>query len=214
MPLQSAQQTAAHLLDIGAVQFRPEQPFQWASGMLAPIYCDSRLTLSFPEIRHSITDSFLQLIKEYFGEAQGIAGVATAGIPQAALLAERLSLPLCYVRASPKGHGLTNLIEGKIDPQQKVVVIEDVLSTGQSSIKAVQALREAGLEVLGIVAIFTYGFDLMEQNFQEANIPYYTLTDYTTLLSVYAKKFDLSESIMATLHEWRKNPQQWQSTVS
>ncbi len=204
-----AEKVAAELLKIEAVQVRPEQPFRWSSGWYSPIYCDGRLTLSYPEVRKFIKTELIELVKKEFSDAEAVAGVATAGIPQGAMIADELDLPFLYVRSKAKGHGKENQVEGKVIPGQKVVVIEDVLSTGASSIKAVEALRDQGLEVLGIAAMFTYGFDVMEENLAEANVTLKTLSNYTTLVVEFSRHHDLSEKIMASLHEWRRDPSKW-----
>lgn len=205
-----AEQVAAMLLEVEAVQVRPDQPFRWSSGWYSPIYCDGRLTLSFPKVRKFIKSEFIELIKKEYPNAEAVAGVATAGIPQGAMIADGLELPFLYVRSKAKGHGKENLVEGKLTKGQKVVVIEDVLSTGGSSIKAVEALREAGVEVLGIVSMFTYGFDVMEQNMANAKLKFNTLSNYTTLIVEFSRRHDLNEKMMASLHEWRRDPAKWQ----
>jgi orotate phosphoribosyltransferase len=202
--------TSRKLLEINAVQFNFQKPFRWSSGWNSPIYTDCRLSLSFPEVRSFIKEGFAQLIQSQFPEAQIIAGVATAGIPQAALVADYLGLPMIYVRSKPKEHGKENLIEGKAEIGQKVVIVEDIISTGGSSIQVAQNLQAAGLEVLGVIAILTYGFEIAEQKFAEAGVKLYTLSDYTQLLVELFKKEDVSEKTMASLHEWRKSPQTWQ----
>lgn len=204
-----ARQIAQHLLDIQAVQLRWEQPFTWSSGWKSPIYCDSRLSISYPQIRTLIKSSFKQIVQENYPETEGIAGVATAGVPQSALLADALDIPLVYVRSKPKGHGMENLIEGQVTPKQKVVVVEDIISTGGSSLKAIEALRKADMEVLALIAIFTYDFEVMKKAFQEAQVPYHTLSTYDTLLEVYAESNPLEESTKASLKDWRKNPESW-----
>lgn len=204
-----AENVAAKLLEIEAVQVRPDKPFRWSSGWYSPIYCDGRLTLSYPEVRKFIKTELIELVKAEFPEAEAVAGVATAGIPQGALVADELDLPFLYVRSKAKGHGKENQVEGKVIKGQKVVVIEDVLSTGGSSIKAVEALRDQGLEVLGIAAMFTYGFDVMEKNLSEANVILKTLSNYTTLVVEFSRHHDLNEKIMASLHEWRRDPAKW-----
>lgn len=175
-------QTAGYLLEIRAVKLSPNDLFTWASGIKSPIYCDNRVTLSFPAIRSFIKENFVNAITEKFEMPGLIAGVATGGIPQGALVAEKLDLPFAYVRTSKKDHGLTNLIEGRIEAGQKVVVVEDLVSTGSSSLEAVQALREAGCIVAGMVAIFTYNLPISIRRFNEANCPLITLTDYETLI--------------------------------
>jgi orotate phosphoribosyltransferase len=204
-----SENTAKKLLEVGAVQFNFQKPFQWASGWFSPIYCDCRLTLSFPKVRSFLKENFAILTKEHFANVEIIAGVATAGIPQASLIADYLEKPMLYVRSSPKAHGKGNLIEGKIEKNQKVVVIEDIISTGGSSLQAVRALQDAGAEVLGVLAIMNYGFENAQMQFQEANIPLVTLTDYTQLLVEISKIQDIDEQTMASLHAWRRNPQEW-----
>ncbi|NJL14864.1 MAG: orotate phosphoribosyltransferase [Microscillaceae bacterium] len=210
IPLALAGEVARALLDVQAVQFSPEQAFRWSSGWQSPIYCDSRLTISYPAIRRQITKGFGHLIRAYFPQAEVVVGVATAGIPQAALLAQEFELPMLYVRAKPKDHGRENQIEGRIVPGQLAVIVEDIISTGQSALQAAEVLREAGVHVLGVVAILTYGFDFARQQFEAQGLPFYTLTDYTRLLVEVFKREDVSEKTMASLHEWRKNPQEWQ----
>jgi orotate phosphoribosyltransferase len=175
-------QAAGYLLEIRAVKLSPNDLFTWASGIKSPIYCDNRITLSFPAIRSFIRENFVNAITGTFEMPGLIAGVATGGIPQGALVAEKLNLPFAYVRTSKKDHGLTNLIEGRIEAGQKVVVVEDLVSTGSSSLEAVQALREAGCIVTGMVAIFTYNLPISIRRFNEANCPLITLTDYETLI--------------------------------
>ena len=204
-----AEEIAISLLEVSAVQFNFNKPFTWSSGWQSPIYCDCRLTLSYPKVRKFITEGFLEIIKKEYPDITMIAGVATAGIPQACFLAENLDLPLCYVRSKAKGHGKENLIEGKLNTGDKVLVIEDIISTGGSSLQAVDALRESGAEVLGVLAILTYGFEESQRQFEEKKVALHTLSDYTSLLVEYSKKQDISEDIMASLHEWRRNPSNW-----
>lgn len=204
-----SEKTANLLLDINAVLLRPQKPFQWASGWLSPIYCDGRLTLSYPETRTYIKNCFIEAIKKHFPNTEAIVGVATAGIPQGSMIADALNLPFLYVRSKPKGHGRENLIEGVIKEGQKVIVIEDVISTGKSSLEAVEALKKAGLEVVSVLGIFTYQFDLMKENFEKAKIPLHTLSNYNQLLVQFSKKNEISEKIMASLQEWRISPSTW-----
>lgn len=204
-----ALKVAEFLLQIKAVKLNPSNPFTWASGIKSPIYCDNRVTLSFPAIRTFIRQAFADAIVENFGKPDVIAGVATGGIAQGALVAEELGLPFIYVRSSAKGHGMENLIEGHFEPGQRVVVVEDLISTGGSSLKAVHELREAGLEVKGLVAIFTYGFDLAHENFNEAQCPYVTLSNYDTLLNKAVANNLISEEELKSLKSWRENPSQW-----
>jgi len=198
---------AKHLLEIEAVTLRPNEPFTWASGIKSPIYCDNRLTLSYPKLRKIIYKGLVQLISEHFSDAELIAGTATAGIPHAALVAEELGLPMCYVRSTPKKHGKGNQIEGKVREGQKAVVIEDLISTGASSLKAVEALRNAGCQVLGVAAIFTYGLPQGKQNFANAGIPAIALSDYDTLIQVALDVQMISKEDLDRLSLWRKNPE-------
>jgi orotate phosphoribosyltransferase len=201
-----AEHIATSLLDIEAVTLRPHNPFTWTSGIQSPIYCDNRLTMSHPEIRGAIADGFTALISEKFPEVEVIAGTATAGIPHAAWVSERLNLPMIYVRDKAKGHGKENQIEGMLKPGQKVVVIEDLISTGGSSIKAAEAIRASGGESLGVTAIFSYQLERAVQAFAQANLPLYTLTNYTILLDVAVKKGYIQEQDLEQLQAWRKNP--------
>ena len=204
-----AEKVAFSLLDIEAVKLRPDQPFQWASGWHSPIYCDNRFTLSYPEVRSLIKDSLAKLIESEFPNVESIAGVATAGIPQAALIADALELPMIYVRPKPKDHGMGNLIEGKITKGQKVVVVEDLISTGGSSLKAVEALKDAGFEVLGMVAIFTYGFEIASDNFDKAGVKLFSLSNYDTLVNVGLACNLIQTEHISSLQNWRTNPAEW-----
>jgi orotate phosphoribosyltransferase len=204
-----ALKVAEFLLQIKAVKLNPKDPFTWASGIKSPIYCDNRVTLSYPQIRTFIRQAFAEAILESFGKPDVIAGVATGGIAQGALVAEELGLPFIYVRSSAKGHGMGNLIEGYFEKGQRVVVIEDLISTGGSSLKAVEALRGAGLEVKGLLAIFSYGFDVATQNFNEAHCPYITLSNYDILLQKALSDNVLSEADLSSLQAWRTNPKEW-----
>lgn len=205
-----ATQVANLLLEIEAIRLSPKQPFTWASGWKSPIYCDNRLSLSFPKVRTYIKEQLAEVIRQHFPEAEAIAGVATAGIPQGALVAEALGLPFLYVRSKPKGHGMENLIEGKVTPGQKVVVLEDLISTGGSSLKAVEALRAAEVNPLGMAAIFTYGFPVATQNFEAANLPLVVLSDYETMLEGAITTGQVEESMRSLLSEWRQAPEAWQ----
>lgn len=205
-----AVKVAEFLLQIKAVKLQPKNPFTWASGWKSPIYCDNRVTLSYPNIRTFIRQNYSTAILEHFGKPDVIAGVATGGIAQGALVAEELGLPFIYVRSSPKGHGMGNQIEGHFEEGQKVIVIEDLISTGGSSLKAVEALREAKLDVKGLVAIFTYGFDIAATNFEEAKCPFVTLTDYDVLLEKAVDGTYISKDDVESLKEWKINPSQWQ----
>lgn len=204
-----AQTVASMLLDVKAVRLSPDKPFKWASGWNSPIYCDNRITLSHAKVRTAIRDGLAAAVKAYWSDVDIIAGVATAGIAQGALVADFLDLPFCYVRPEPKKHGMGNQIEGEIKAGQKVVLVEDLVSTGGSSLKAAEALREAGANVLGMVAIFTYGFNIASQNFAEKGLKFYTLSDYETLLEEAKKKKYVTESQMITLQEWRHDPANW-----
>jgi len=206
---QIASQIASSLLEIEAIKLRPSQPFTWSSGWNSPIYCDNRFTLSFPELRTFIRNSLADAIKENFPEAEAIAGVATAGIPQGALVAEVLNLPFVYVRPKPKDHGMENLIEGKITKGQKVVVLEDLISTGGSSLRATEALREAGFEVLGMAAIFTYGFKTADDNFARAGVKLVTLSDYSSMVDVVKAKNMFTAHEIQALNDWRLAPELW-----
>ncbi|WPR76511.1 orotate phosphoribosyltransferase [Algoriphagus sp. NG3] len=204
-----AAEVADKLLEIQAIRLQPEKPFTWASGWKSPIYCDNRLSLSFPEVRTLIKDQLVRCIQHYFPHVEAIAGVATAGIPQGSLLANELDLPFIYVRSKPKGHGMENMIEGKVVPGQKVVVVEDLVSTGGSSLKATQDLIDAGFEVLGMVAIFSYGFDVAAQNFDKANVKLICLSHYEAMLPRAVKRNYITNDALASLTEWREDPANW-----
>jgi orotate phosphoribosyltransferase len=203
------QQVAEFLLQIKAIKLQPDNPFTWASGWKSPIYCDNRVTLSYPSIRTYIRQKLSLVIQEEFGSVGCIAGVATAGIPQGALVAQELGLPFIYVRAKPKEHGTGNMIEGEIMPGQRIVVIEDLISTGKSSLQAVEALREAGYEVAGLAAIFSYGFDVAEENFKKAKCRYITLSNYSAMLKFAEEKQYINSKSLDLLHQWRKDPAEW-----
>lgn len=204
-----ALKVAEFLLQIKAIKLQPNDPFTWASGIKSPIYCDNRVTLSYPNIRTFIRQGYAEAVLDHFGKPDVIAGVATGGIAQGALVAQELGLPFIYVRSEAKKHGMTNLIEGYYEKGQKVVVIEDLISTGGSSLKAVDAMRDAGLDVRGLIAIFTYGFNVAEVNFSQAKCPYVTLTNYDVLLD-HAREANLvSADDLESLSEWRKNPAKW-----
>ncbi|MFC0558668.1 orotate phosphoribosyltransferase [Halalkalibacter alkalisediminis] len=198
------EQIASHLLDIGAVHLQPTNPFTWTSGIKSPIYCDNRLTLSYPNVRKDIIAGFVEMLKNK--EVDVIAGTATAGIPHAALLAEAMDLPMIYVRGSAKGHGKQNQIEGKIEKGQKVVLVEDLISTGGSVIQAAEALKESGAEVVAVVAIFTYEFQKAYDALEEASLPTHVLTSYSTLLNVAKEKGTITADQVERLNEWRKDP--------
>jgi len=199
-------QIAKHLLTIEAVALRPNQPFTWTSGIKSPIYCDNRLTMSFPEIRETIAEGFAAIIRAQYPDAEVIAGTATAGIPHAAWVAQKLNLPMAYIRDKAKGHGKENLIEGVIKPGQKVVVIEDLISTGGSSLKAAVAVKEVGATPLGVLAIFSYQLDKATTAFEEAGIPLQTLSNYTALMDVAVELGYVQAEDLATLKAWREDP--------
>lgn len=200
---------AQHLLRVKAVRLSPNEPFTWASGLKSPIYCDNRITLSHTDVRTFIRDEFVKSVKEFYGNPDVIAGVATGGIAQGALVAQELGLPFVYVRSEKKNHGMNNQIEGEIKAGQKVVVIEDLVSTGKSSLAAVDALREAGVEVVGMLAIFTYQMQIATDNFAGKQCELRTLTNYTTLIDEAIKENYISKSDLDSLMEWRKDQQAW-----
>ena len=204
-----AQILADKLLKISAINLQPNNPFVWASGWNSPIYTDNRKTLSYPEIRSFIKVELCRMILENFPEVDAVAGVATGAIAQGALVADLLNLPYVYIRSSPKDHGLENLIEGDLRQGQKVVVVEDLVSTGKSSLKAVEAVRNAGSQVVGMVALFTYGFPVAETNFEEAGVKLLTLSDYNTMLEVALKTNYICEDDLETLRRWRNDPATW-----
>ncbi|MCE5167864.1 orotate phosphoribosyltransferase [Paenibacillus profundus] len=200
---------ASHLLNIQAVALRPQDPFTWTSGIKSPIYCDNRLTMSYPDIRAAIAEGFAALVKEYAPDAEIIAGTATAGIPHAAWVADKLGLPMAYIRDKAKGHGKQNQIEGIIRPGQKVVVIEDLISTGGSSLKAALAVREAGAEPLAVFAIFSYQLDKAVSAFAEAGIPLRTLSNYSALIDTALELGVIQASDLDILKAWRHDPASW-----
>lgn len=204
-----AKKTAEFLLQIKAIKLQPANPFTWASGWKSPIYCDNRKTLSFPQVRSYIAASFASLVKELYPEADLIAGVATGAIAHGALAADKLGLPFIYVRSNVKEHGLGNQIEGYFEPGQKVVVIEDLISTGGSSLSAVKALREAGCEVLGMVAIFTYEFKKASDGFAAGNCKLNTLSNYSVLVDTAVSTGYIGQAEVDTLTRWRVNPAEW-----
>ncbi len=209
---ETSYKVAEFLLQIKAIKLQPENPFTWASGWKSPIYCDNRKTLSYPSIRTYIRQQFVNAINKDFAKPEVIAGVATGGIAQGVLISQEMGLPFVYVRSEAKKHGMTNLIEGDIEKGQSVVVIEDLISTGGSSLKAVEALREKGCNVKGMAAIFTYGFDTAENNFKKADCKVVSLTNYTTLINVALDKGYVTEKDVASLTEWRNNPDTWKQT--
>lgn len=207
---ESATKIAESLLQIKAIKLQPANPFNWASGWQSPIYCDNRKSLSYPPVRTYIRQQFVEAINEHFPNAEVIAGVATGGIAHGALVAEAMGLPFAYIRSSTKGHGMQNLIEGDIFKDQNVVVIEDLISTGGSSLKAVDALRANECNVLGMVAIFTYDFELAQNNFKENKCKLITLSDYHSLINVAVDTNYISENDIDSLTEWRKAPHKWE----
>jgi len=206
---EAEQQVAEFLLQIKAIKLQPNNPFTWASGWKSPIYCDNRITLSHPTARTYIRQQLTQLIQEKFGSVGCIAGVATAGIPQGVLVAQELGLPFIYVRSKPKEHGTGSMIEGDNMAGKRVVVIEDLISTGKSSLQAVEALRDAGYDVAGLAAIFTYGFDIATENFNEAKCQFVTLSNYTALIKYAEINQYISADDTTVLKQWRENPSVW-----
>jgi orotate phosphoribosyltransferase len=207
--IKTAEKTAELLLQINAIKLNPSNPFKWASGWNSPIYCDNRLTLSFPIIRNFIRNEFAKQITEIYGKPDVIAGVATGAIGIGILVAEELGLPFVYVRPEAKKHGRQNKVEGFLQKGQTVVVVEDLISTGNSSLMAVEALIEAGAKVKGMLAIFTYGFAVAEENFKNAGVELHTLSNYENLLNLAVSKNYISEKEQVTLQEWRKSPSTW-----
>jgi orotate phosphoribosyltransferase len=205
----TAEKTAELLLQINAIKLNPRNPFTWASGWNSPIYCDNRITLSFPAVRNYIRDEFSKNIEKQFGKPDVIAGVATGAIGIGILVAESLGLPFVYVRPEPKKHGRLNQVEGFLQKGQNVIVIEDLISTGNSSLLAVEALKEAGANVKGMAAIFSYGFEIATENFKNANIDLYTLSNYENLLPLAVSKKYITEEEELALQNWRKSPSTW-----
>lgn len=205
----TAKEIAKLLLEINAIKLSVDNPFTWASGWKSPIYCDNRLSLSYPSVRKFIKEKIAESIKSNFPEVEAIVGVATAGIPQGALVADALEKPFIYVRSKPKGHGMENMIEGKVTPNQKVVVIEDLVSTGGSSLKAVEALAANSIQVLGMVSIFTYGFPVADQNFQKAGVQLISLSNYNELIDTALKLKYISGQQVEQLKSWREDPGAW-----
>ncbi len=205
----AAVKIAEYLLQIKAVKLQPDQPFTWASGLKSPIYCDNRKTLSYPQIRTFIRQQFVNVINHHFAKPDVIAGVATGGIAQGALVAQDLGLPFVYVRSEAKKHGMTNMVEGEVEKDQTVVVIEDLISTAGSSMKAIDALRERGCNVKGMLAIFTYGFEEANINLKKANCTTYTLCDYDTLIEVALKQNYITENDLESLKQWKVDPFSW-----
>lgn len=205
----TAKKTAEVLLQVNAIKLSPKEPFTWASGWKSPIYCDNRIILSFPPIRNYIRETMAKQIEQQYGKPDVIAGVATGAIGIGMLVAEYLGLPFIYVRPDAKGHGRKNQIEGFIEGGQNVVVVEDLISTGKSSLNAVKALKEANIKVKGMIAIFTYGFDIATKNFEEENIQLQTLSNYESLLEQALETNYISEKELSTLSEWNSNPGEW-----
>lgn len=206
----SALRIAGELLKIKAVKLQPNEPFTWASGWKSPIYCDNRKTLSYPTIRTFIRQKFTQIVESKFGKPDVIAGIATGGIPQGVLVAQDLGLPFIYVRSNVKDHGLGNLIEGSYEKGQKVILVEDLISTGGSSLLGVKALKDAGLKVKGLVAIFSYGFETAKEGFDKVNCPFYTLTDYDHLVKEALTQDYIREEDLSHLKKWRELPDRWE----
>jgi len=205
----TAKKTAELLLQIKAIKLQPNDPFTWASGWKSPIYCDNRTTLSYPPIRNYLRENLAEIIEKEYGKPDVIAGVATGAIAIGVLVAQYLNVPFIYVRPEPKSHGRKNQVEGFLDKNQNVVVVEDLISTGKSSLNAVQALKEAGANVKGMVAIFSYGFEIADENFKKANVELTTLSDYYHLLEQTFDSSYISENELETLKKWRENPSKW-----
>jgi orotate phosphoribosyltransferase len=206
---ETAGPVASRLLQVGAVKLNYKEPYTWSSGWKSPVYCDNRITLSYPAVRSFIKENLARAIQLNFPRVECIAGVATAGIPQGALVADMLSLPFVYVRPKPKEHGMGNLIEGKVEEGARVVLVEDLISTGGSSLKAAQAMQDAGCKVIGMVAIFTYGFETAEKNFSEAGIPLVCLSDFNHLLQQAVDQKYLDETQLVYVKSWRLDPANW-----
>lgn len=204
-----ATQFAQQLLSVECIKLQPEQPFTWASGWLSPFYCDNRKTLAYPQVRTFVKEQLAALVREKYPQATAIAGVATGAIAQGALVADALGLPMCYVRAKAKDHGMGNLIEGTLPQGAKVVVVEDLISTGGSSLKAVEALREAGFEILGMVASFTYGFPVATEAFAQAQVALDTLTNYEAVVAAALESGYIQPQHQDLLAQWRECPSQW-----
>jgi len=209
---ETATKVALHLLKINAIKLRPDKPFTWASGLHSPIYCDNRLTLSYPDIRDFIKRGMVEAVKENFASANLVVGVATAGIPQGILVAQELNLPFAYVRSSAKTHGLTNRIEGHVEKGQNAVVVEDLVSTGKSSLAAVETLRGAGIKVAGMVSVFTYGLPVAEENFQKARCRLVSLSGYSYMMEAALSHRFIDESMLRSLYAWRNDPEKWSET--
>ncbi len=206
----TARKTAAQLLQINAIKLEPENPFTWASGWKSPIYCDNRIMLSYPETRNFVREEMAKQVVELYGKPDVIAGVATGAIGIGMLVADALGLPFVYVRPEPKSHGRQNQIEGYLEAGQQVVVIEDLISTGKSSLNAVNALKAVNADVKGMIAVFTYGFDVATTNFEEAEVTLHTLSNYDHLIAQASETNYIKESQLQTLLQWKSDPSQWQ----
>lgn len=209
---ETATKVALHLLKINAIKLSPEKPFTWASGLHSPIYCDNRLALSYPAIRDFIRQELAEAVKENFSDANLVVGVATAGIPQGVLVAQELNLPFAYVRSTVKTHGMTNRIEGHIQKGQTAVVVEDLVSTGKSSLAAVEALRNAGIQIAGMISVFTYDLPVAEENFEKANCQLISLSDYPYLMEAALAHNFINNEMLDSLFAWRNNPKKWSET--
>lgn len=209
-----AAQLADYLLQIKAIKLQPTKPFVWSSGWLSPIYCDNRLTLSYPKIRTFIRQELSKVINEFYPNPDVIAGVATGGIAHGALVAQELGLPFVYVRSSPKSHGLSNSVEGHFEKGKTVVVVEDLISTGQSSLKVIQALRDAGGSIKGLVSIFDYGFEIAKDAFQKENCPYHSLSNYEHILQQAVNNKYIKQEVADELKSWRANPDKWGKSIN
>ncbi|GGB86623.1 orotate phosphoribosyltransferase [Dyadobacter sediminis] len=205
----TSKRIAELLLEAQAIKLRPENPFQWSSGWLSPIYCDNRVALSFPDTRTFIKKVLAKIIRENYPDVQAVVGVATGGIAQGALVAELLELPFAYVRPEPKKHGMGNQIEGRLEKGQSVIIVEDLISTGGSSLKVVDVLREAGIEVAGMVAIFTYGFEVAEKNFKEKNVRLDAISNYNALIETALEHHYIDSTQLESLSAWRLAPEKW-----
>ena len=205
----TSKRVAELLLEAQAIKLSPEQPFQWSSGWMSPIYCDNRVALSYPDTRTYIKKILADMIRRQYPDVQAVVGVATGGIAQGALVADMLELPFAYVRPEPKKHGMGNQIEGRLEEGQSVIIIEDLISTGGSSLKVVDVLRSSGVEVAGMAAIFTYGFEIAEQNFREKNVKLSTICNYSALIEVALEHNYVSESQLESLNQWRISPDKW-----
>jgi orotate phosphoribosyltransferase len=207
--MSSSNQLSEYLLQIKAIQLNVQSPFTWASGWKSPVYCDNRIILSFPKVRDFVKNHLVEIVKNNFPEANCIAGVATAGIPHGAMIADALGLPMVYVRDKPKGHGMQNTIEGRLPEDARVVVVEDVISTGKSSLKAVEDLKNAGATIEGMAAIYTYEFTIAINKFLELGIPLFTITNYSDLIAVAVANGEINSEYLPSLNEWREHPEIW-----